>query len=95
MKRPWKLAYNSPDTIIWTQRGCDSTIVRLNKQPSGQWTGVSYFGNWHFPVPGLKIYYLGPFNSRTAGINGARAWMKDNPEPNHYNLPQRQSHVQS
>ena len=80
MARPWKLVHNTPDTIIWQRRDTDSIIVRLNKQPSGQWTGVSHFGNWHFPVPGWTIYYLGPFKSRTAAIHGAREWMKANPD---------------
>lgn len=78
--RPWRRVHCSEHTIIWQRRDCDSVVVRLNKQSSSQWTGVSYFGNWHFPVPGWTVYYLGPFKSRTAAIRGAHEWMNENPD---------------
>lgn len=71
-KRPWRLVYSTSTKVIWQRRDIDSIIVRIEGSRYGNWSGMSYFGNWHFPVPEWRIYRLGPFSSRTAAIRGAQ-----------------------
>ena len=81
IKRPWKIVCNTAETVIWQWRDTQSIIVKIERnQNIGQWRGTSHFGNWHFHVPGTRVFRLGAFRSRTAAIKGARAWMKANPD---------------
>jgi len=80
MKRPWKIVYRTAETVIWQWRDTECIIVRIERGANGEWRGASHFGNWHFHVPGTRVFRIGSFTSRTAALRGARAWMKANPD---------------
>ena len=57
MKRPWKIVCNTAETIIWQWRDTQSIIVKIERNRNiGKWWGTSHFGNWHFHVPGTRVF---------------------------------------